>query len=129
MTEQHNTQREPALILASASPRRHQLLAQIGVPFEVIVADVDEERDETILWIQWSGGHHTQLRGRRTLRRGRLPAAELKSVVESLRKVQADGAIASVLNREGIRTGSGETWTRERVRRYRQRVGIGVAGR
>lgn len=42
MSEQQNTHRQPALILASASPRRHQLLAQIGVPFEVIVADVDE---------------------------------------------------------------------------------------
>ena len=49
MSEHQNTQREPALILASASPRRHQLLAQIGVPFEVIVADVDESvrPDET----------------------------------------------------------------------------------
>lgn len=49
MSEHQNTQHEPALILASASPRRHQLLAQIGVPFEVIVADVDESvrPDET----------------------------------------------------------------------------------
>lgn len=49
MSEYQNTQREPALILASASPRRHQLLAQIGVSFEVIVADVDESvlPDET----------------------------------------------------------------------------------
>jgi len=109
-------------------PRASNSLKQqlVRVLIREIVADVDEERNETILWIQWSGGHHTQLRGRRTLRRGRLPAAELKSTVETLRKVQADGAIASVLNREGIRTGSGETWARERVRRYRQRVGIGV---
>jgi hypothetical protein len=109
-------------------PRASNSLKQqlVRVLIREIVADADEERNETILWIQWSGGHHTQLRGRRTLRRGRLPAAELKSTVETLRKVQADGAIASVLNREGIRTGSGETWTRERVRRYRQRVGIGV---
>lgn len=42
MSEQKKKQQEPALILASASPRRHQLLAQIGVPFEIIVADVDE---------------------------------------------------------------------------------------
>lgn len=30
------------LILASASPRRAELLAQIGVPFEVVPADIDE---------------------------------------------------------------------------------------
>ena len=33
------------LILASASPRRRELLAQLGVPFEVVVADVVEHED------------------------------------------------------------------------------------
>jgi len=33
------------LILASASPRRRELLAQLGVPFEVIPADVTEHED------------------------------------------------------------------------------------
>lgn len=32
----------PRLILASASPRRHELLRQIGVEFEIIVADIEE---------------------------------------------------------------------------------------
>ncbi len=32
----------PALILASGSPRRRELLARLGVPFEVRPADVDE---------------------------------------------------------------------------------------
>ena len=32
----------PDIVLASASPRRRELLQQIGVPFRVIVADVDE---------------------------------------------------------------------------------------
>ena len=32
----------PRLILASASPRRRQLLAELSVPFEVRVAEVDE---------------------------------------------------------------------------------------
>lgn len=34
----------PVLCLASASPRRHELLAQIGVAHEVVPADIDEER-------------------------------------------------------------------------------------
>lgn len=33
------------LILASASPRRRELLSQLGIPFEVIVADVTEHED------------------------------------------------------------------------------------
>ena len=107
-------------------PRASNSLKQqlVRVLIKEIVADVDEKREEAILLIQWSGGHHTELRGRRTLRRGKLPAGELKSLVETLRKVQADSAIASVLNREGIRTASGETWTAAQVRCYRQRAGI-----
>ena len=35
----------PRLILASASPRRRELLAQLGLPFEVVVADVTEHED------------------------------------------------------------------------------------
>ncbi len=37
----------PRLILASASPRRRELLAEIGIPFEVVVADVTEHEDST----------------------------------------------------------------------------------
>ena len=33
------------LILASASPRRRELLASLGVPFEVVVANVTEHED------------------------------------------------------------------------------------
>ncbi|HXQ81253.1 MAG TPA: Maf family protein [Opitutaceae bacterium] len=33
------------LILASASPRRRELLGQLGIPFEVVVADVSEHED------------------------------------------------------------------------------------
>jgi septum formation protein len=35
------------LILASASPRRRELLSQLGVPFTVVVAEVTEHEDET----------------------------------------------------------------------------------
>lgn len=35
------------LILASASPRRRELLAQLGLPFEVIPAEVTEHEDPT----------------------------------------------------------------------------------
>ena len=35
------------LILASASPRRRELLSQLGVPFDVVVADVVEHEETT----------------------------------------------------------------------------------
>jgi septum formation protein len=37
----------PRLLLASASPRRRELLAQTGVPFEVVVADVTEHEESS----------------------------------------------------------------------------------
>jgi septum formation protein len=37
----------PRFILASASPRRKQLLAEFGLPFEVVVAGVVEHEDPT----------------------------------------------------------------------------------
>jgi septum formation protein len=37
----------PRLILASASPRRRELLGQLGVPFEVVVADVTEHEESS----------------------------------------------------------------------------------
>ena len=35
---------DPLLVLASASPRRRELLAQIGVPHRVLAVDLDESR-------------------------------------------------------------------------------------
>lgn len=37
----------PRLILASASPRRRELLAQLGLPFEVVVAGVVEHEESS----------------------------------------------------------------------------------
>ena len=37
----------PRLILASASPRRRELLAELGVPFDVITADVTEHEESS----------------------------------------------------------------------------------
>jgi DNA invertase Pin-like site-specific DNA recombinase len=99
-----------------------QQLARVLI--KEIVANVDDERDEVVLMIQWSGGHHTELRGPRTPRKNRLSSSDLKSVVETLRKIHPDGAIASALNRGRIRTTQGKTWTRDSVERYRRRVGI-----
>ncbi len=37
----------PRLILASASPRRRELLAELGVPFEVVVAPITEHEESS----------------------------------------------------------------------------------
>ena len=44
VTQSQSQAHEPRLVLASASPRRHELLAALGLPFEVAPADIDEMR-------------------------------------------------------------------------------------
>jgi hypothetical protein len=106
----------------SASGSLKQQLARLLIV--EIVADVDEKRDEVLLVIHWCGGHHTELRHARSLRRGSLKSDQLKAIIETQRKVLSDPAIAAVLNRERIRGADGRTWTGQRVERYRRRAGI-----
>lgn len=85
-----------------------------------IITDVDEEHDEVRFWIHWSGGHHTELRVPRRGRRRRLPAKDLQAVFEVLRKVLTDELMAGVLNREGIPSPQGSSWTKSRVSVFRR---------
>ena len=93
---------------------------------EEIVVDLDEDRDELELWIHWAGGHHTELREPRYRRKVRRKNDDVKQIVETLRKVLCDSSIATVLNREKIRTSSIVTWSAQRVSDFRQRHGIVV---
>ena len=81
-----------------------------------VVADVDGEAGEIVLVIHWMGGVHTELRVPRR-RRGQRNSTS-KEIVEAVRQlahVCNDDLIAGVLNRNGLRTGPGNRWTRERV--------------
>jgi len=82
-----------------------------------VVADVDAAAGEIILVIHWQGGVHTELRLPRR-RRGTCCTATSKDIVaavRSLTRICDDTAIAGVLNRNGLRTGRGNRWTRGRV--------------
>jgi hypothetical protein len=82
-----------------------------------VIADVDSDRGVLILIIHWKGGIHTELHVRRR-RRGQNSAQTPKDVVEAVRVlacVCSDEVIAGVLTRNGLRTGRGNRWTKERV--------------
>lgn len=84
---------------------------------EEVVADTDSEAGEIILVIHWKGGVHTELRLPRR-RRGQSSAHTSKEIVNAVRvlaHICSDDVIAGVLNRNGLRTGRGNRWTRERV--------------
>jgi DNA invertase Pin-like site-specific DNA recombinase len=82
-----------------------------------IVVDVDADVGEVILLIHWQGGIHTELRIPRR-RRGQNSAQTPKDLIEAVRvlaRICSDDVLASTLNRNGLLTGRGNRWTRERV--------------
>ena len=81
-----------------------------------VVVDVDSTAGEVILVIHWCGGVHTELRLPRR-RRGSCTATskDIVAAVRSLARICDDTAIAGILNRNGLRTGRGNRWTRGRV--------------
>lgn len=98
---------------------RQQLVRALIVD---IVADVDETSREVILTIHWQGGQHSQLRVRkpRTGEHGCSTSDDALAVIRSMITRWSDQDIAASLNRMGIRTGQGKTWTAHRVRSIRQ---------
>ena len=82
-----------------------------------VVVDVDDTAAEVALVIHWKGGAHSELRFPRR-RRGQSnghSAPQIIDAVRSLAKICTDDLIASALNRNGLLTGRGNRWSRERV--------------
>jgi hypothetical protein len=82
-----------------------------------IIVDIDAQAGEVILIIHWKGGVHTELRLPRR-RRGQNSTQTSKDIVDAVRtlaRICPDDLLANVLNRNGLLTGRGNRWTRERV--------------
>jgi len=93
-----------------------------------VIVDVDTAASEIVLLIHWKGGLHTEVRVPRR-RRGQNSlhtAPETVDVVRSLVRICPDDMVANVLNRNGLRTGRGNFWTRERVTALRSHHDIPV---
>jgi DNA invertase Pin-like site-specific DNA recombinase len=91
-----------------------------------IIVDVDEARREVILTIHWQGGQHSQLRvlKPKTGEHGCRTPDEALAVIRSMATRWSDQDIAASLNRMGMRTGQGKTWTAHRVSSLRRVHGI-----
>jgi excisionase family DNA binding protein len=87
-----------------------------------IVADVDEEARDVVLTIHWRGGQHSQLRVRKpkTGEHGCKTSDEALAVIRSMAGRWADEHVAASLNRMGLATGQGKTWTAHRVASIRR---------
>ena len=92
-----------------------------------VVADIDDDAAEIVLLVHWAGGVHTELRLPRR-RRGQRNATstDVLDAVRQLILIANDDLIAGILNRNGLRTGNGNRWTRERIASMRSNYGIPV---
>jgi excisionase family DNA binding protein len=91
-----------------------------------IIVDVDDKAREVVLTIHWRGGQHSQLRVRkpRTGEHGCATSEDALAVIRSMAGRWTDEHIAASLNRMGLPTGQGKTWTAHRVSSVRRVRGI-----
>ena len=101
------------------SPTADMRLKQriVRILIEEIVADVDQDRQEVVLLIHWAGGRHTELRVKKNGlgKHQRCTKVEAVEVVRQMSGKYPDEEIAATLNRLGLRTGAGNTWSTQRV--------------
>lgn len=92
-----------------------------------VIADIDDVASEIVLLIHWMGGVHTELRLPKR-RRGQRnsTSADVIAAVRELVLIANDDLIAGILNRNGLVTGHGNRWTRERVTALRSHHKIPV---
>jgi hypothetical protein len=92
-----------------------------------IVAELDDASAEIVLVVHWVGGAHSQIRLPKR-RRGQRnsTSADIVEAVRRLALIANDDLIAGVLNRNGLKTGNGNRWTRERVMSLRSNYRIPV---
>src|ERR1700722_16421629 len=92
-----------------------------------VVADVDAEAGDIILFLHSMGGIHTELRLPRR-RRGQRDSTsqDIVTAVRQLVLIANDELIAGILNRNKLTTGHGNRWTRERVTALRSHHKIPV---
>ncbi len=107
---------------ATAETRKRILRAVL----EEIVVNV--EPGHLRLKLHWKGGDHTPLelpKSRHGQHRWKTSTAT-EQLIRDLARLLPDGSIASVLNRLGIRSAKGHTWTQLRVRNFRAERGVAI---
>ena len=87
-----------------------------------IIVDVDDKARDVVLTIHWRGGQHSELRVRkpRTGEHGCATTEDALAVMRSMAGRWSDEHIAASLNRMGLPTGQGKTWTAHRVASVRR---------
>jgi DNA invertase Pin-like site-specific DNA recombinase len=89
-----------------------------------IIVDADEPTRQIVLIIHWAGGRHSELRIARPKpgEHHHRTSPDAEGVVRRMAGAWPDHEIAACLNRLGLRTGVGNTWTASRVLSLRKRL-------
>jgi excisionase family DNA binding protein len=108
---------------AASAAMRKRILRTV---LEEIVVTVEPTRLQ--LKLHWKGGDHTTLevvKNRAGQHRWKTDAAT-EQLIRDLARLVPDGTIAAVLNRLGVRSAKGHTWTQQRVRNFRAEFRIAI---
>lgn len=90
---------------------------------EEIVVDIDQQAAQIMMKIHWRGGRHSELRVQRP-RPGQHNNGTGTDALETIKRMAGqwpDKEIAATLNRRGLKTGVGNTWTESRVYSVRRK--------
>jgi DNA invertase Pin-like site-specific DNA recombinase len=104
--------------------RTRQRLTHILI--EEVVIDLDDQTNEAVVTVHWTGGRHTELRVPR-VKCGRYPEDRRPNTVEVIRKLGGqwpDRELAVTMNRMRCKSPDGKSWTTVRVRELRERLEI-----
>ncbi len=90
---------------------------------EEIVVDIDEQAAQIAMTLHWRGGRHSELRIQRPKPGNGYNATHTDAleIVKRMAGQWPDKEIAATLNRRGLKTGVGNTWTESRVYSLRRK--------
>jgi DNA invertase Pin-like site-specific DNA recombinase len=86
-----------------------------------VIGNVNEEKSEINLTIHWKGGRHSQLRipKNKNGHHSRRSSPDAVEIIKQMAIHYSDKMIATTLNRLGLKTGTGNSWNKSRVRSTR----------
>jgi hypothetical protein len=92
---------------------------------EEVVVKLDQETQMIVFMIHWKGGVHTRLELLKPKSPfGKQTSLEALEIIRKMASRYGDDQIASVLNRNGLRTGKDKPWNQVRVATARRTYGI-----
>ncbi len=103
----------------------------IRTVIEEIIANVDEEKSIIQLNVHWVGGIHTglELKRKKVGEHNRTTDKLIVELIKQMAQQLPDDKIAAILNKNRLKTGEGNNWTRDRVRWLRNYNNISVFDR